>query len=185
MDDSSNSPIKLQGQLLLADPSLRDGFFNKSVIFLTDHNHEDGAYGLVLNQPTGQTVGDLLSSDEFTELANIPVHLGGPVGQEHLSFAALWAGQDKELKFTTRISASDAVKRSQQPGTLIRAFAGHSSWEPGQLESELKKQTWIPTLPTSNILSSHHAEDLWSDLLRNISPYHKILAEAPDDIYLN
>ena len=185
MDDSPNLPIKLQGQLLLADPSLRDGFFNKSVIFLTEHAHGDGAYGLVLNQPTGQTVGDLLSSEEFTELASIPIHLGGPVGQEHLTFAAFWTDQDNELKFTTRISAADAVKHSQQPGALIRAFAGHSSWEAGQLESELKKQAWIPTLPTSNILSSHHTEDLWSDLLRDISPYHKILAEAPDDIYLN
>jgi len=186
MESPPNLPIKLQGQLLLADPSLRDGFFNKSVIFLTDHSHEDGAHGLVLNHPTGQTVGDLLSSDEFADLANIPIHLGGPVGQEHLTFAAFWTGgEGGEFKFSTRISAADALKRAQQPGALIRAFAGYSAWEPNQLESELKKQTWIPTLPSSSILSSHHGEDLWSDLLREISPYHKILAEAPNDIYLN
>lgn len=185
MENSPNLPIKLQGQLLLADPSLRDGFFNKSVIFLTDHSLEDGAHGLILNQPTSQTVGDLLSSDEFADLVNIPIHLGGPVGQEHLTFAAIWSSQDDGLQFTTRISAAEAVKRSHQPGALIRAFAGHSSWEPGQLESELKKQAWIPTLPRGEILHSHHADDLWSDLLRQISPYHKILAEAPDDIYLN
>ena len=185
MENTPNLPIKLQSQLLLADPSLRDGFFNKSVIFLTDHNHEDGAHGLILNHPTGQTVGDLLSSDEFRDLANIPIHLGGPVGQEHLTFAAFWTDHNDELQFTTRISAADAVKRSHQPGALIRAFAGHSAWEPAQLESELKKQSWILTLPTNKILKSHNTEELWSDLLRNISPYHKILAEAPDDIYLN
>ncbi len=185
MKNTPHLPIKLQGQLLLADPSLRDGFFNKSVIFLTDHDHDEGAHGLVLNHPTEQTVGDLLSSDEFTDLANIPIHLGGPVGQEQLTFAAFWTDQNNELKFTTRISAADALRHSQQPGTLIRAFAGHSAWQPVQLESELKKQSWITTLPTSKILESHHTKELWKDLLRNISPYHKILAEAPDDIYLN
>ena len=43
MDEAPNLPIKLQGQLLIADPSLRDGFFNRSVILLTDHHYEDGA----------------------------------------------------------------------------------------------------------------------------------------------
>ena len=54
MDEAPNLPIKLQGQLLIADPSLRDGFFNRSVILLTDHHYEDGANGLILNHPTGQ-----------------------------------------------------------------------------------------------------------------------------------
>ena len=185
MDESPNLPIKLQGQLLIADPSLRDGVFNRSVVLLTDHHYEDGAHGLILNHPTGQTVGELLSSSKFADLANIPIHLGGPVGQEHLTFSAFWTDQDGNLKFTTRISAADAIKHSQQPGALIRAFTGYSSWEPGQLEDELKKQAWIPTLPTSAMLASYHAKDLWTDLLRSISPYHKILAEAPDDIFLN
>ena len=185
MDASPDSPIHLEGQLLIADPSLRDGIFNKSVILLAEHNHDDGAYGLILNQPTGQTVGDLLTSPEFADLANIPIHLGGPVGQEHLSFAAFWTPQNETLKFAIRISAADAIKRAHQPGTLIRAFAGHSGWTPGQLEGELQKHSWIPTLPTTGILASHHEQDLWADLLRGISPYHKILAEAPDDIYVN
>lgn len=185
MDASPDAPIHLEGQLLIADPSLRDGIFNKSVILLAEHNNEDGAYGLILNQPTGQTVGDLLSSSEFQDLRNIPIHLGGPVGQEHLTFAAFWTRPDKTLKFATRISAADAIKRSHQPGTLVRAFAGYSGWVPGQLEGELQKQSWIPTLPNAGILASHHEQDLWADLLRSISPYHKILAEAPDDIYMN
>ena len=185
MYSSPDSPIHLEGQLLIADPSLRDGIFNKSVILLAEHNSDDGAYGLILNQPTGQKVGDLLSSPEFEELRNIPIHLGGPVGQEHLTFAAFWTKPNKAIKFAARISAADAIKRSHQPGTLIRAFAGHSGWVPGQLESELQKHSWIPTLPTSGLLASHHEQDLWADLLRGISPYHKILAEAPDDIYVN
>jgi putative transcriptional regulator len=185
MHDSPDSPIHLEGQLLIADPSLRDGLFNKSVILLAEHNGEEGAYGLILNRPTGQTVGELLTADEFDALKNIHVHLGGPVGQEHLTFAAFWTQEDHQLRFATRISAQDAIKRTQQPGTLVRAFAGYSGWTPGQLENELRKHSWIPTLPSTGLLASHHEQDLWADLLRGISPYHQILAEAPDDIFVN
>ncbi|MCP5535939.1 MAG: YqgE/AlgH family protein [Akkermansiaceae bacterium] len=185
MHDSTDSPIHLEGQLLIADPSLRDGIFNKSVILLAEHHVDDGAYGLILNHPTGQLLGDLLTSPEFADLVHIPVHLGGPVGQEHLTFAAFWTKENQSLKYATRISAADAIRHSHQPGTLVRAFAGYSGWTAGQLENELRRNSWIPTLPTSGILASHHAHDLWADLLRGISPYHRILAEAPDDIYVN
>lgn len=189
MHDSPDSPIHLEGQLLIADPSLRNDIFNKSVILLAEHSSDDGAYGLILNHPTGQTVGDLLTASEFDALKNIPVHLGGPVGQEHLTFAAFWTQENSklhhELRYATRISAKDAITRTQQPGTLVRAFAGYSGWTPGQLEEELRKNSWIPTQPSTGLLASHHERDLWADLLRSISPYHRILAEAPDDIFVN
>jgi len=191
MNNSPDAPIQLEGQLLIADPSLRDGVFNKSVILLTEHSDDDGAHGLILNQPTGQTVGDVLTSENFQALRHIPVHLGGPVGQEHLTFASFWiddtqTGNTKHaIKFATRISAQDAIKRTQQPGTLVRAFAGHSGWTAGQLENEIRKNSWITTLPNVDLLTVEHEKQLWAKMLRNISPYHKILAEAPDDIYMN
>ena len=65
----SDQPILLRGKLLIADPSLRDGTFNRSVILLTDHSAEEGAYGLILNQPTGKVVGDFLKGKEFVAAA--------------------------------------------------------------------------------------------------------------------
>ncbi len=185
MQDSPDTPIHLEGQLLLADPSLHNGFFHKSVILLAEHSSDEGAYGLVLNQPTERTVGELLTSDEFEALHSIPVYLGGPVGQEHLTFTAFWTEDDDSLHFATRISAQDAIERTHQPGTLIRAFAGHSGWEPGQLEGELRKNSWITTRPSAKLLSNTHDPKLWAELLRDISPYHRILAEVPDDIFMN
>ncbi len=191
MHDSPDSPIHLEGQLLISDPSLRDGVFHKSVILLAEHSGDEGAYGLILNHPTGQTVGDLISSDDFQVLRHIPVHLGGPVGQEHLTFAAFWTHQNQEeeseqtLKFATRISAQEAIKRAQQPGTLIRAFAGYSGWTAGQLEQEIRKNSWIPIIPSVNLLATQHEKNLWVEMMRDISPYHQILAEAPDDLYMN
>lgn len=185
MPNSPDTPIHLEGQLLLADPSLRDDTFIKSVIYLVEHNQDDGAYGLILNQPTDQTVGDLLPAEEFHDLKNIPVYIGGPISQEHLTFASISTAKNKQFHLAPRISAQDAIKHSQRPGTLVRAFAGHSGWTSGQLEKELRHHSWITTQPDHQILASEHEKQLWAKLLRNISPYHQILAEAPDDIFLN
>ena len=97
MSDSDAS-IQLQGQILLADPSLHDGIFDRSVILLADHSAEEGAFGLILNHPTGHSVGDFLKEDAFEPLKNIAVHLGGPVSREHLTFSAFWWTDDNCLK---------------------------------------------------------------------------------------
>jgi len=185
MPDTPDTPILLDGQLLLADPSLRDGEFCKSVIFLAEHTAEEGAYGLILNRPTGQTVGNLIPKPEFEPLKNIRVHIGGPIGQEHLTFAAFAPSKGQSLQLLTRISAEEAIQRTQQPGTLVRAFAGYSGWTAGQLENELEHNSWITLRPTQNLLAHEHEKTLWAHILRDLSPYHQILAEAPDDIFVN
>ncbi|MDA7865828.1 YqgE/AlgH family protein, partial [Akkermansiaceae bacterium] len=78
---------ELRQKLLLADPSLRDGTFNKSVVLLAEHTPAEGAFGLILNQPSGRTVGDLISDPDFLELWQLPVHLGGPVARDQLTFS--------------------------------------------------------------------------------------------------
>ena len=188
MNNPSNSPDNpnfLNGQLLLASPSLRDGLFAKSVVYIAEHTKKDGAYGLILNHPTSQTVGNLLSDDRFQDLKNISVHIGGPISQELLTFATFTTSDDQSPQLTTRISAENAISHTQKPGTLVRAFAGYAGWTPGQLEEELEQDSWIVIQTNQHLMSNDHDKSLWSHLLRKISPFHKILAEAPDDIFIN
>lgn len=176
-----DSPIHLQGKILLAEPSLHDGIFDRSVILLADHSTEEGAFGLILNQPTGHHVGDFLKEKAFDPLKHIAVHLGGPVSREHLTFSAFCWSDDDHLKWQVRIPAEQAVACSRQPGTLVRAFVGYSGWSAGQLEDELRRNTWITTRPDATLLGRPHDRDLWADILRSMSPYHRILAESPQD----
>ena len=175
------SPIRLRGQLLIADPTLREGIFHHSVVLLADHSAQDGAYGLILNQPSGHHVGEFLKDEEFAPLSRIDVHVGGPVAREHLTFAALWWTEEKGLRLATRISAHDAVKHAQNPGTLVRAFVGYSGWSEGQLEGELRQSSWITAKPTTELLACSHDDTLWAETLRNLSAFHKIIAESPGD----
>ncbi len=180
-----DSPIRLQGYLLLADPSLRDGIFDHSVILLADHSPTQGAFGLILNHPTGRMVGDFVTDKDLGQLRRIPVHEGGPVGREHLTFSAFWWNKKSGLRWAIRISAEDAVKHAHRPGRIVRAFVGHSGWSPGQLEGELRRSSWITTRPAPELLGADHDRSLWYGILRHLSPFHRILAEAPPKPLLN
>jgi putative transcriptional regulator len=186
-DDSSmpNSPIQLQGKLLLADPSLRVGIFNRSVILLAEHQPDEGAFGLILNHPTGKTVGDLLTDVSFAPLRQLAVHEGGPVAPDQLTFSSFWWSKKLGLRWKLRISAKDAVDHAHRPGRIVRAFVGYSGWSAGQLENELRRSSWITARPQPNLLGLEHDRQLWTELLGQVSPLHRILAEAPDDPSLN
>lgn len=177
----SNSPTKLDGTLLLAGPSLRDGFFDHSVILLADHSEEDGALGLILNQPTGHTIDHYLKGDKFAPLKRIPVHVGGPVERQQLTFSAFWWDSEDGLHWQLRIPTKDAIKRARQPGTIVRAFLGYSGWTSGQLENELRHNSWITAMPEASLFGKEHDRELWTDILQSLSPYHRILSIAPTD----
>ena len=64
-------------------PSMQDPFFKRAVTYICEHN-EDGAMGLVINQPINVTVGELLDkieidNDKTQQAAKVAVFAGGPV----------------------------------------------------------------------------------------------------------
>jgi putative transcriptional regulator len=175
----------LHGSVLLADPSLHDGHFDRSVLVITSHRKDDGAHGYIMNRPLGSKVGDLLSAKEFAPLAALPVYLGGPVSQEHLTFVAFaWDRMTKELSATTHLTVKDALHRQTQ-GEKIRAFVGYSGWSAGQLESEIERSAWLIAPPVESALRTLRPNQLWRDILRSMGPYYRLLSGTPDDPSLN
>src|SRR3989442_6610361 len=68
----------LQGQLLIASPSLLDSNFRRTVVLVTEHTDE-GAAGLVLNRPSPASVSELVPELEPIVEDEEQVWLGGPV----------------------------------------------------------------------------------------------------------
>lgn len=178
-----------KGSLILADPSLREPTFFQSVLLLTEHS-PSGAFGYILNRPVGKKVGDLLGKDILPgevrrKLEDTPVFMGGPVSTEHLTFSALgWSEDDGKLQYVTHLSAQEAVMH-QMEGFQIRAFVGYSGWSEGQLEDEFEKKAWIAHRPDKTIIDLGNTDHLWKDLLRELSPWHKLVADEPDNLWLN
>jgi putative transcriptional regulator len=129
----------LQGQLLIASPSLLDSNFRRTVVLVTEHTDE-GAAGLVLNRPSPASVSELVPELEPVVEDDEQVWLGGPVQRN----AVLVLGEfvDPEdaavplfgaLGFPSLEEPDEVVPAT----TRRRVFAGYAGWGAGQLESEL------------------------------------------------
>tara|TARA_R110002096_G_scaffold403766_3_gene601319 strand:+ start:17366 stop:17929 length:564 start_codon:yes stop_codon:yes gene_type:complete len=184
--ENSISGESWKGKLLVASPSLTEATFERTVILLLDHSKTDGAIGYVLNRSTQSVVGDLMEQPEFEKLNAVPVFEGGPVSQENLVFTSFgWNETDGKLQFMSHLSTAEANQHLQE-GFSVRAFVGYSGWSAGQLEAEMECETWTLADPSRQILTLEAlGTQLWGDLIRDLSPIHRLAADMPDDLSLN
>lgn len=173
------------GQLLLANPGLRDPNFRRSVILMSAHDAE-GAIGVVLNRPLDRQLGELNPEFAATLLAGVPVYQGGPVETEKLILVS-WQRDEAQLEFQLNfgLDVAQATELIGSPGVTLRAFLGYSGWGKGQLENEMRQRTWIAANVVEHDLSEQDGVNMWRSFLGAIDPELKLLAEEPDDPALN
>ncbi len=153
-------PSYLDGQLLIAMPSMKDPRFERAVILMCAHS-EDGAMGIILNQPTGEiSFADLLEQLEIideqemtplgSELAVKPVHVGGPVeiSRGFVLHSSDYVAADATLPIrqgvclTATVEILRAIAQNEGPERSFLAL-GYAGWAPGQLEHELQSNGWL------------------------------------------
>lgn len=173
----------IAGSLLLAHPVLRDPNFRRTVVLMSAHG-ADGAMGVVLNRPLGRTLGDLNAEFAFGPLAAVPLYCGGPVEPKQLLLAA-WQERDDGFQLHFGIEPDKAKAMMADEGTHIRAFLGYSGWSGGQLENELKQNTWIVVEVPADLLDHPQDDGLWRKVLRTVGDDWQLLAQEPDDTSLN
>ncbi|MEZ7957157.1 MAG: YqgE/AlgH family protein [Rubritalea sp.] len=185
MNNSAHSfKPPINGSLLLASPSLQDGVFDDSVILIHSHR-ASGSEGLILNRPTGKTVGDFMCSNHFENLKNLPLYYGGPVAEDQLSFASFRWKKNGELKCKPSISAEEAMETMHQSGSLVRAYLGSTNWTKGQLEDELDNYVWFVAPAIPKVMSMPQDESLWKNTMQALSPFHHIISLTPENPFLN
>ncbi len=190
MPTRSSGPISpgdgnYQGLLLAAHPSLKDPNFHRSVLFLSTHEASLGAFGFVLNRPLGKSASELLPEhDQWQLLERVPVYIGGPVGQDQLSFASLSLGKVKP-EFQPNLSLDEVADRLRTDPDGVRAFVGYSGWAAGQLESELAQKAWVLVKPDVQGATLDPNHRLWYKVMNSLGPVYKLLAAVPDDPSLN
>lgn len=162
-------------QILVAMPSLRDGYFDKSVILLCEYN-ATGAMGFILNSPSTTSVDDLLHElglNGFTE-QHKPIMIGGPVQPE-----LCWVvhTSDYQGSSTTSLgrnlclSAAQEVLTSITEGQAPQHYllgVGYSGWGPGQLDREIEQEAWwMADLDPLPILQNA-IESRWDCVMRQL-----------------
>ncbi|MEI6105679.1 MAG: YqgE/AlgH family protein [Opitutae bacterium] len=182
---TSRKPTSLAGQLLLAHPVMRDPHFKRTVILLSAHAPE-GAMGVVLNRPLGKQLAEINSSFALGPLAGVPLYAGGPVEPEQLIIVSWqWLKQENAFQLHFGIEPEKAAELIGTPGLTVRAFLGYAGWSKGQLESEMKRDTWFVSPVEGGQLEQADGVALWRNLLGELDPDLKFLAGEPDDPSVN
>jgi putative transcriptional regulator len=150
----------LDGQMLIAMPSMRDERFVRSVIYICAHS-SDGAMGIVVNQLAGDidfpkllVKLDVIPEDQRIQLPNdarsMQVLKGGPVETQRgfvLHSADYFMENstlpiDDGICLTATLDILKAIAHGAGPANAVLAL-GYAGWAPGQLESEIQDNGWL------------------------------------------
>ena len=162
-----SAPTGFSGSLLVAHPSLEDPHFSQTVILVPVHTEENGALGVVLNRPTGRTLGEIYPDQTFRKLADIEIYEGGPVENEQLILTAWkWDAEESSHKMFFGITSEHAMELMESDESiLIRGYLGYAGWSAGQLELEMESNSWLRKPLHPDFLKRENSHKLWEELV--------------------
>jgi len=160
--------FNLTDHFLVAMPALQQGVFAGTLTYICEHT-ENGALGIVVNRPSGLTLGNMLNQIDIPiyqdELDGVPVHFGGPVQAER-GFVLHDTQQNWQstlrindsLALTTSRDVLEALSSGEGPQNIIVTL-GYAGWDAGQLEHEISENSWLTMQASESILFDMPAEE--------------------------
>lgn len=177
------------GLFMVAAPQLKDGHFDRSVVYICEHN-QHGSFGLILNKELPMRLTDVLDSKYHW---SIPLYQGGPVqtntlhflhsrsdlhiGSKEVSPGIFWGG-----KFNKMLQL---IEQGEVKSHEVRFFAGYSGWVSQQLGEEIRRDTWYVTQKEPSFLFNTKSTRLWSKTLKSMGGKYQLLIHYPEDPGLN
>lgn len=181
--------IPEKGRLLISEPFLPDTFFNRTLVYLTEHN-EKGSVGFIINKSINIKVNDAL--DGFPGWDE-KLTMGGPVAPDTLHYLhtmgnlipnsvwvadnIYWGGDIESIK--------DLISSGRAGSGDIRFFLGYSGWGEGQLEKELQENSWIIADVAPEVVMRYRKDDSWKTVLRSLNKKYRLWAEFPESPEMN
>jgi putative transcriptional regulator len=175
----------LDGQMLIAMPSMRDERFARSVIYICAHSSE-GAMGIVVNQPAANiNFSDLLVQLEVIPAADliqlppraglVKVLKGGPVetGRGFVLHSSDFFIENSTLPIddgiclTATLDILKAIARGKGPESAVLAL-GYAGWAAGQLENEIQENGWLHCPADQELIFGPDVEGKYGKALRKI-----------------
>ena len=150
----------LDGQMLIAMPTMRDERFARTLIYVCAHS-SDGAMGIVVNQPAANIKFpdllvqlDVIPAADLIQLPRkagvVKVLKGGPVetGRGFVLHSADFFIEhstlpiDNGICLTATLDILKAIAHGEGPQSAVLAL-GYAGWAPGQLENEIQENGWL------------------------------------------
>lgn len=152
----------LKHHFLMAMPHLEDPNFAGSLIYLCDHDN-NGCMGVITNRPLEITLEALFDQlelgGETSPYRNAPVYYGGPMHKDrgfilHVGDSQQWDSSIQVgdgIALTTSLDILQAFAAGEGPEHFLVCL-GCAGWEVGQLEEELKENSWLTVEAQSSVL---------------------------------
>ena len=183
--DGAEATDTLEGQFLIAMPSMADSRFEHSVVYMCSHS-DQGAMGLVVNQVARHLSLeelliqlDIVNDDSAIKLPpsvrDMNVHKGGPVEVERgfvLHSDDFMLNQstlsiDNGICLTATLEILRAMAQGGGPSKAMLAL-GYAGWAPGQLENEIQSNGWLTAPADPTILFDDDPEGKWRRALGSL-----------------
>jgi putative transcriptional regulator len=177
------------GVLLVAAANLTDPNFARTVVLLCEHQAQ-GSFGLVLNRAIPLRLSEVTGEELGWDA---PLYRGGPVQENTLHF--IHRRPDLDLESQQVLpglfwggnfdKASQLLKYKEADPNDFRFFVGYSGWGEGQLDDEIKRDSWYLRRARLELAFHDDVANLWRHTLRGMGQEYAILAGFPDDPRLN
>lgn len=165
----------LKNKVLISMPSMIDPIFEKSIVYLFEHDI-NGASGVIINKDFNSLIFNSSSvQKKFLKPSfDKEVLFGGPVQTETgivlhgaLNRSTASTPLTKTLFFSNN---KDILRRVNAAKNIqYRIIFGHSAWDSGQLENELKNGDWIAKSINNAFIFNKKLENMWIQALNSIS----------------
>ena len=171
--------------LLLSMPQMQDPNFARTVVLLCDYLPE-GAFGLVLNRPSGYAAREMVKLDPPVMRGNeMPLFIGGPVQPERGWI--LVAEPPAEPDYRTILdglyltASPDALRQvlESHPTPRARVIAGYAGWGPGQLDDELAQSAWLMADVELDLVFDVDPGAMWETAIRRLGADPSTLQTSP------
>jgi len=160
----------LKGRLLIATETMADPRFAGTVIYLLEHD-ESGAMGLVVNRPAVRLPSAEfltgLGLDASDAVGEVELYFGGPVERFRgfVLHSPDYAGPDTLaitpwLSLSVRPEIFAKIGAAEGPEHSLVIF-GYAGWGPGQLESELKRNSWYDAPADRDLVFPADPAETW------------------------
>ncbi|HZH73194.1 MAG TPA: YqgE/AlgH family protein [Mariniphaga sp.] len=185
----SNNIAPQKGRVLIAEPFLPGSYFNRSVILLVAYS-DKGAVGFILNKKVDLAIHDILPG--FPEFQG-DVYLGGPVSTDSVYFLhklgnklpgsiqvlnnLFWGGDFEVLKQLIGEGRIDPAE--------VRFYVGYSGWDSGQLEREIKEDSWLVNDVDEDIIMKDLKPSSWTEFVKKVGDRYTVWENFPENPAMN
>lgn len=158
--------MDLSQHFLIAMPSLDDGLFTNSLIYICEHN-QNGAMGIIINKPSDYQLGHIFKQmfkNNGGPNAEDHVYIGGPVQTDRgfvLSNTQQQWESDFSINANIKLTTSKDILQAMMDGegpTHSLVTLGYAGWDAQQLEQELSDNCWL-TVPADNDIIFNTPDD--------------------------